>query len=134
MDRVGNLEDVVEVDDVGAVEVGRAVAVAQVERIVAVVEEAEAALLVERVRVGVGGADLDAVAHALVDVRLERVVGIDAGGVVGDGFGRVADVGNAQVDVAAFVVGQVAAAVGQIDGRPQFIVDGVAVAVVDARR
>jgi len=36
----GNAEDVVEVDDVGAVEVGRTVAAAQVKRIVAVVEEA----------------------------------------------------------------------------------------------
>ena len=62
-------------------------------------------------RPGVGGAHLEAVAHALVDVYLERVVGIDAGGLVGDGFGRVADVGNAEVDVAAFVVGQVVAAI-----------------------
>ena len=85
-----------------------AVAAAQVERIVAVVEEAQAALLVEGVRVGVGRAHLDAVAHALVDVRLQRVVGIDAGGLVVDGLGRVADVGNAQVDVAALVVGQIA--------------------------
>jgi len=37
----GNAEDVVEVDDVGAVEVGRTVAAAQVKRIVAVVEEAQ---------------------------------------------------------------------------------------------
>ncbi len=99
------------IEDVGAVEVGRAVASAQIERIVAVVEEAQSALLVECVRVGVGDADLHAVAHALVDVRLQRVVGIDAGGIVGDGFGSVADVGNAEIDVAAFVVGQVAAAV-----------------------
>ena len=104
----GKLEDVVEVDDVGAVEVGRAVAAAQVERVVAVVEEAQAALLVEGMRPGVRGANLDAVAHALVDVRLQRVVGVDAGGLVGDGLSRIADVGNAQIDVAALVVGQVA--------------------------
>ena len=52
----------------GAVEVGGSVAAAQVERIVAVVEEAQAALLVEGMRVGVGSADLDAVAHALFNV------------------------------------------------------------------
>ena len=110
VDEVGQLVDVVEVDDVGAVEVGRGVSVAQVERVVAVVEEAQAALLIERVGVGVGGGELQAVAHALFDVRRERVVGIDARGPVVDGLCRVADVGNAVVDVAALVVFVVAAA------------------------
>ena len=41
------LEDVIEVEDMRAVEVRRAVAIAQIERIVAVVEEAHGALLVE---------------------------------------------------------------------------------------
>ena len=49
----GILEHVVEVDDVGAVKVGRTVAAAQVEGIVAVVEEAEAALFVEGMGPGV---------------------------------------------------------------------------------
>jgi hypothetical protein len=101
---------------VGAVEVGRAVAAAQVERVVAVVEEAQSALLVEGMGPGVGDARLEAVADALFDVRLQGVVGIHAGGFVGDGLSRVADVGNAQVAVAAFVVGLVAGAVGQGEG------------------
>ena len=91
----------------GAVEVCRAIATAQIERIVAVVEQAQPALLVQCVRLGVGGADLEAVAHALVYVYLQRVVVVDAGGLVSDGFGRIADVGNAEIDVAAFIVGLV---------------------------
>ncbi len=58
-------------------------------------------------------------AHALVDVNLKRVVGIDAGGCVGDGLGRVADIGNAKVDVAALIVGQVGGAVGEMRGGPK---------------
>ena len=102
VDEVGQPVDVVEVDDVGAVEVGRSVAVAQIERIVAVVEEAQAALLVERMRVGVGGAHLMPWLMRFSTCACERVVGIDAGGLVVDGLGRVADVGNAKIDVAAF--------------------------------
>ena len=122
--QVGQLEDVVEVDDVGTVEVGGAVAVAEVEGVVAVVEEAEAALLVEGVGVGVGSADLEAVAHALFEVSVEGVVGVDAGGFVVDGLGGVADVGDAMVDVAAFVVGVIVGAAGESGSA-----DGVAVGV-----
>ena len=43
--QVGRLEDVVDADDVGAVEVRRAVAAAQVQSIVAVVEQAQPCLL-----------------------------------------------------------------------------------------
>ena len=128
-DEVRNAKLVVEVEDVGAVEVGRAVTAAQVKRIVAVVEETQAALFVEGMRVGVRGADQDAVAHALVDVRLKRIVGIDAGGLVVNGLCRVADVGNAKVDVAAFVVLKIGLAVGEVDGNV-VVGDGVAVAVV----
>jgi len=71
---------------VGAVEVGRAVAAAQVERVVAVVEETEPALFIEGVGPGIGDAGLDAVADALFNVGLKGVVGIDAGGSIGDGF------------------------------------------------
>ena len=85
------LEDVAEVEDVSAVEVGGAVAAAQVERVVPVVEEAEAALLVEGVGPGVGCSDLNAVTDALVNVCLEGVVVVDARGGVADGLGRVAD-------------------------------------------
>ncbi len=56
---------------------------------------------------------------------LERVVGVDAGGLVVDGLGRVADIGHAMVDVAALIVGQVRRSVGQIDAA-----DGVAVGVI----
>ena len=49
-------------------------------------------------------------------MRGERIVGVDAGGAVGDGFGSVADVGNAVVDVATFVVLPVGLTVGKIDG------------------
>lgn len=98
----------------GAVKVGRCVAIAEIEWVVAVVEETETALLVESVRIRVGEADLKAVAHALIEVELESVVGGDASGLVGDGLRRVADVGNAEVDVTALVVLQIRLAVGEV--------------------
>ena len=96
-------EQVVEVDDMGAVEVRIAVGRAQIERIISVVEQAHGALFIQRVRVGVGEAYLQAVAQALFHVGLQRVVSGNAGRGVGLRFGRVADVGNAKIDVAAFV-------------------------------
>ena len=53
-----------------AVEIGRAVAAAQIGRIVAVVEESQSALLIGGVGVGVGDAGLESVAEALFQVRL----------------------------------------------------------------
>ena len=67
-----------------AVEVGQPVAGAQIVRVVAVVEEAQAALLVGGVREGVRGADLEAVVEPLVDVQLRGVVLRDAGGAIVD--------------------------------------------------
>ena len=71
--------DVTEIENVSAIEVGRSVAGAQIERIVAVIEETHAALFVGGMGVGVGEAELQSVAHALFDVSLERVVRGDAG-------------------------------------------------------
>ncbi len=94
--------EVVEIDYVRAVEVRVAIAGAKIEWIVAVVKEAHRALLVGRVRVGIGEADLEAVTQALFDVGLQGVVSRDAGRSIGFGFGGIADVGNAEVDIAAF--------------------------------
>ena len=57
-----------------AVEVGQAVAGAEIVGIVAVIEEAQRALLIGGVRKGVGCAGLEAVAQALVHMNLRRVV------------------------------------------------------------
>ena len=68
----------------GAIEVGRTVAAAQVERVVAVVEETQSALFVEGMGPGIGDACLESVTDALFYVGLKRVVGIDSGSSVGD--------------------------------------------------
>ncbi len=65
---------VAEVENMGAVKVGGAIGRSQVERIVAVEKQAHAALLIESVGVGVGEAHLQAVAHSLFNVGLQRVV------------------------------------------------------------
>ncbi len=114
----------------GAVEVGRTVRATQVERVVAVVEQTKSALFIERVRPGVGHAKLEAVAHALVHVDLQSVIGIDASSLVGDRFSRVSNIRNAKVDVAAFIVGQVGGAIGQLLSVVVGVADGVAVAVI----
>src|SRR5215472_13332386 len=64
-------------------------------------------------------------------MRGECVVGVDAGCTVRDGFRSVADVGNAMVDVAAFVVLPIGMTVGKIDGNyfAGFVVGGNGVAV-----
>jgi len=107
MRKVRHAEDVIQIENVGAIEVGRPVRLTQIGRIVAVIEQAQAALFVECVRVGVRGADLQSVAHTFVDVHLKRVVGVDTGGPIGNRLRRVADVRDAQIDVATLVVGQV---------------------------
>ena len=106
------LEDVAEVEDVGAVKVRRTITAAEVERVVPCVEEAEAALLIEGVGPGVGCSDLNSVTDAFVNVCLEGVVVVDTRGGVADGLGRVADVGNAEIYVAALIVCLVVRAVG----------------------
>ena len=82
----GELIAVGEVQHMLAVEVGQAVAGAQVVGIVAVIEEAQGALLVGGVREGVRRAGLEAVAQPLVHMELRGVVLRDAGGAVVDGL------------------------------------------------
>ena len=101
-EKLWQLVAVGEIDHVLAVVVRQPVAGTQIERIVAVVKETHRALLIRRVRVSVGEADLDAVTQALFNVGLQRVVGGDAGRGVRLRLGRIADVGNAEVDVSAF--------------------------------
>jgi len=109
----GELVEIGEVDDVLAVEIGEAVAATEVGGVVAIVEEAHGALFVGGVGEGVGEARLEAMTYAFFHVDLKGVVGRDARGGVGLGFGGIADVGNAKVDVAAFVVGHHGGAVGK---------------------
>ena len=103
----GNLDHIVEADDVRAVEVRRAIRAAQIERIVAVEEEAQPALLVEGVRPGIRASGLNTVADVLLNMRLERVIGIDSCRLVRDRLRRIADIGHAQIDVAALIIGLV---------------------------
>jgi len=98
--QIGDLIEVAEREDVSAVEAGSAVAGRRVQRVVAIVEELQAAAFVQRVRPGVGAGELQAIAHALGHADLERVV-------VGNTHGRievrvrvVADVGHAKRGVA----------------------------------
>jgi hypothetical protein len=92
---------VVDVENVRAVEVRRPVAAPQILRIVAVVVEAERALLVERPRIGVGKAGLKPVADLFFNVRLQSVVGRNSRGRVFFRIAGIPDVGDALVDVAA---------------------------------
>ena len=84
-------------------------------RVVAVVEESQRALLVGRVRIRVGESDLQAVAHPLFYVGLQRIVGGDAGRRVRLGLGGIPDVGNAQVDVSSFKSLLIRLTVGQVN-------------------
>jgi len=124
---------VAEVEDVGAVEIGGAVGRAEIQRIVAVEEQAHAALLVERVGISVGKSYLQAVAHAFLEVSLQGVVGGNSGGRVALRFRRIAQVGDAQVDVAALVVDHHRLRVRQVDwaerGATRGLLHGVAVGV-----
>ena len=98
----------------GAVEVRRPVSRAQIQRIVSVEEQAHSALFIQRVRIGIGETDLQPVTHALFDVSLQGVVRGNASRFVGFRFRRVTNVGNAQVDVAAFISREIRLAVGQV--------------------
>ena len=69
-------------------------------------------------------------AHALLDMGLQRVVGGNAGGPVVDGLRGITNIGNAEVDVATFVVEQGACSVSQLQVAPIGIQRGVAIGVV----
>src|SRR5580698_6094610 len=69
--QVRKREEIIEGDDVCPVEVRGRVRAAQIAGIVAGEEESHIALLVESVRVGVGGAHLNPVAHAFFNVNLQ---------------------------------------------------------------
>src|SRR5271155_146487 len=114
----------------GAVKVGGAIAAAKIERVIAVVEKAQSALLVGGMGEGIREADLQAVAHAFFDVDLQCVVGGDAGGLVGDRLGRVSDVRDAKIDIAALVIGQILLAIGQCLEIEIIVHQGVSVGVI----
>src|ERR1700728_2978739 len=110
---LGKLIGVGEIQHVFAVKVRQAVTRTQIQRIISVVKEANRALLVGRMREGIGSAYLQAMTHALFNMGLERVVSRDTGGGVGLRFGGIADIGDAQVDIPAFKCLQVRLPVGQ---------------------
>lgn len=70
--------DEIEIEDMGAVEIGRTVGLAKIERIVSVVEQAKGALLVGRVGVGIRETHLQAMAHTFFHVGLQGVISGDA--------------------------------------------------------
>ncbi len=76
---LGQFVVVAEIENVSAVKIRRPVGRAQIQRIVTVEEQAQAALLIQSVGISVGEAQLQSVAHALFDVRLQGVVGRDPG-------------------------------------------------------
>jgi len=98
---LGKLGEILQLENVGAVEVGRGVGVAEVVRIVSGEEEAYVTLLVEGVAVGVGDSELRVVRESLDDVGLEGVVGRDTRRFEQRGVGTVTDVRDAEVDVAS---------------------------------
>ncbi len=92
---------VLELEDVGAVEVGRAIGLAKVIGIASREEETDVALLIEGVPIGVRDSKLGVVGERFDHVGLEGVVGGDADRAEESGIGTVADVRNAEVDVTA---------------------------------
>ena len=114
----------------GAVEVRRRITVTEIERVIAVIEQAQGALLVQGMGVGIGRAHLQSVAHALLHMHLQGVVGRDTGCLIADGFSRVADIRNAQIQVAAFKIQQRCGAVPQGDEAAIGVGGRVAVGIV----
>ena len=87
----------------GFVKVGVGVGTAQIAGVVAGKEEAYVALLVEGMRPGIGNSGLNVMRHLFFQVSLQRIVRGDAHRGEGSGVGIVADVGHAQIDVAAAI-------------------------------
>ena len=73
---------------------------------------------------------MQSVAHALFDVGLQRVVSRNSRGLVTFRFRRVANVGHAQIHVAAFIVGEVGLTVRQVLKVEVRIDDGIPVGVI----
>src|SRR5207302_11475151 len=90
---------IIDVEDVRALDVRRAVTVTQVELVVSIVKQTQGALLVQRAGKCVGNSPLESMAEALFDVRLERVVSRYPDRGVGLGLTRVSNVRNSQVDI-----------------------------------
>ena len=88
----------------GAVEIGRTIATAQLRWIIPVIEETKAALLIDRMGVSVGEAGLNAAAEPFLHMGFECVICGDTGGGIGFGFGRISDIRYAQIDVAPLEV------------------------------
>src|ERR1035441_1499901 len=86
-------------------------------RVVAGKEYPDVALFIERVAPGVTRAHQKVVGHAFVQVRFQRVVGRVAHRLEQRGVGTIADIGDAEVRVAAVV------------GRPGFRLDGARVVI-----
>ena len=96
--------NIVEVEDMGAVEIRRSVTVTEIERVIAVVEQPQRALLVQGMGVGIGRTHLESMAHALLHMHLQGVVRRNAGCFIGDGLGGIPDIRNSQIEVAALKV------------------------------
>src|ERR1700686_2813559 len=99
---LGEFIVIVDVDNMRAVEVRRSITISQIERVVAVIEEAQSALLVQRARERVGNARRKPVTEPLFDVRLESIVGRYSGSCVQLRLTSVADVRDTLIDVSAF--------------------------------
>src|SRR5713101_6800817 len=87
-------------EDVGTVEVRVAIGRTRVERVVAVIEQAEGTLLIEGVRPGVGTGHEEAVAQALGDAHLQSVVARHPHRFIEVGVGFVAGERNTEIDIA----------------------------------
>ena len=117
VDDLGQRVAIGEVEYVGAIEVGRSIALAKIVGVVAVVEKAQAALFIRCMGEGVGNAGLKSVADLLFEVCFESVVGRDASRRVSLRLRRISDIRNAKVDIPAFVVVQHGAVVASRLGR-----------------
>ncbi len=97
-----------------AIKVRGRVSIAQVQRVVAVVEQPQSALLVQCMRVRIRCCDLEPVAHAFFNVSGESVVSIHPRRLVVNRLRRIPNVRYAMVNVAAFIVVVVSRAVRQV--------------------
>ena len=73
-------------------------------------------MLIRRVRVSVGEADLDAMTQSFLNVSLKRVVCGNAGSGIGLRLRGITDIGNAEIHISTFKGLQVGCPLGSSAG------------------
>src|SRR5579875_362481 len=96
----GDLIEIADYENVRSVKARVAVTGPRVARIISIVEQLQAAALVQRVRIGVRGVNLQTVPHAFVDAELQCVIVRNSFSRIEVRIGVITDVGRAQRGVA----------------------------------